>query len=124
MGKDVEKRMGGVVAVLNVAFQQQLGVWAWQHPRRPDQAHEGDLDLRQRQAGRRDLAFTLEMQVADLAGGKIQRQLRAEPQRVLVRSGGQVHAPGSAVVQAEQTHQLKKFESVRLGPCLVNQTRG
>ncbi|KPB81974.1 Unknown protein sequence [Pseudomonas syringae pv. maculicola] len=41
-----------------------------------------------------------------------------------MRPGFQVHAAVPAVVQAKQTHQLEKFESVRLSPCLVNQTRG
>jgi hypothetical protein len=35
-----------------------------------------------------------------------------------------VHATGAAVVQAEQAHQLKEFESVRLGSGLIDQTRG
>lgn len=122
--EDVEKRVGGIVAILHVALQQQLGIRARQYARRPDQAHEGDLHFRQRQAGRRHLAFALEVQVADLAGRERQRQLGTKTQRVFVRPGCQVHAPGTAVVQAEQAHQLKEFESVRLGSGLIDQTRG
>ncbi|MNE25701.1 hypothetical protein D3C80_1190370 [compost metagenome] len=122
--KDVEERVGRVIPVLDVPLDQQLGVRARQYARRPDQPHEGHLHLGQRQAGHGHLAFTLELQIADFTGREVERQLRAKTQRVFVRSGFQVHAPGSAVMQAKQAHQLEKLESVRLSPCLVDQTRG
>ncbi len=98
--------------------------WPWQHPGRADQAHEGDLDLRQRLIVCVCAFGALELQVADFADREGQRQLRTEAQRVVMRPGFRVDTSRSAVVQAQQPYQLKKFEPVGLGTRLVDQTSG